>query len=136
MFTHCFAKISIPLCSSAEPAVILKYMHHHKAQHQEDVLLLELVGDRQNACDFFDCRFVSDFANEDPVVFLGGFERLRFNAVIDVWKGTNYGLYLRAINVFNHIIKRLDRSRNVDQQQNVSRHSLQFSGWTLCVFAK
>ena len=99
--------------------MILKYMHHHAEQQDEGTMMLELAGDRQNPCDFFDCRFVSDFANEEPVLFLGGFERLRFNAVIDAELGLNYGLYLRAINVINHIIKRLDRSRNVDQNQSV-----------------
>eukprot|EP01084_Bolivina_argentea_P258165 435129_1 len=103
LFGQIYAKISIPLSSCTEQGVIMNYINNNNAENNG--LMLELIGDKNNPCDFFDCKFISDFANEKQVLFIGGFERLKFNAIININKGINYGIYLQAISVMNSIIK-------------------------------
>merc|ERR1712113_29193 len=95
------AKICIPLCCSTESSVILSYMNNNN----EDTLLLQLEADTDHVSDLFDCSFISDFANENQVLFIGGFERIKFETVIDIDYGMNYQIYLKAINTINYIIK-------------------------------
>eukprot|EP01084_Bolivina_argentea_P112794 201137_1 len=45
----------------------------------------------------FDCQWISDYSNEQEVLFIGGLNKIAINSIIDVSTGINYGSYLKGL---------------------------------------
>ena len=66
-------------------------------------LVVEFTG-KTGAMAFFDCPFWSDFADEDEKLFVGGLQNFMFGAVRNIRTRQNYGVYIKAISIFQWMI--------------------------------
>eukprot|EP01084_Bolivina_argentea_P208009 354786_1 len=98
-----------------------------------DGMVLELNCDVFNR--YFDCQYVSDFANEKELLFINTVASLKFVNIIDLRSGHHYGMYIKALGIIDAMTTGQPFQPdsvvqyNVSKQKNlIKRYNLELNG--------
>eukprot|EP01084_Bolivina_argentea_P234292 394439_1 len=100
MYPSIFATIKCPLSTTLDYSVAVNFSTNSGMIWELFVHTVAIAenfdnNDQRKLC--FDCRWLSDYVNEQEVFFIGGLPTFTFTSILEATTGTNYCNYLEAL---------------------------------------